>query len=76
VISAADIEQMGVEERLQTMELLWDSLTRNPDAVPSPDWHGEILAERIAKIERGEGEFLTLEEAKARLLKADTTRRQ
>ena len=69
MISAADIEQMGVEERLQTMELLWDSLTRNPDAVPSPDWHGEILAERIAKIERGEGEFLTLEEAKARLLK-------
>lgn len=69
MISAADIEQMGVEERLQTMELLWDSLTRNPDVVPSPDWHGEILAERFAKIERGEGEFLTLAETKARLLK-------
>jgi hypothetical protein len=69
MISAADVEQMGLEERLQAMELLWDSLTRTPDAVPSPEWHGDVLADRLAKIERGEGKFLTLAEAKARLLK-------
>jgi hypothetical protein len=60
MIQAADIEKMGLEERLQAMELLWASLTRTPEAVPSPEWHGEVLASRLAKIERGEGEFLTI----------------
>ena len=69
MIQAADIEQMGLEERLQAMELLWASLTRAPEAVPSPDWHGEVLADRLAKIDRGEGEFLTLAEVKARIEK-------
>lgn len=69
MIQAADIEQMGVEERLQAMELLWASLTRTPESVPSPEWHGQVLADRLAKIERGEGEFLTVAEVKARLQK-------
>ena len=69
MIQAAEIEQMSLEERLQTMELLWVSLARTPDAVPSPDWHGEVLAARLAKIERGEGEFLTIPQVKKRLQK-------
>jgi hypothetical protein len=67
MIQAADIEQMSLEERLQTMELLWTSLARTPDAVPSPDWHREVLAARRAKVERGEGEFLTIPQLKQRL---------
>jgi hypothetical protein len=67
MIQAAEIEQMSLAERLQTMELLWVSLARTPDAVPSPDWHGEVLAARLAKIERGEGEFLTIPQVKERL---------
>ena len=58
---------MSLEERLQTMELLWTSLARTPDAVPSPDWHREVLAARRAKVERGEGEFLTIPQLKQRL---------
>ena len=69
MIQAADIEQMSLEEQLQAMELLWASLSRTPNAVPSPDWHGEVLAARIAKIERGEGEFLTIPQLKERLQK-------
>ena len=69
MIQAAEIEQMSLTERLQTMELLWVSLARTPDAVPSPDWHGEVLAARLAKIERGEGEFLTIPQLKERLQK-------
>ena len=67
MIQAAEIEKMSLDERLQTMELLWASLARTPDAVPSPDWHGEVLAKRMAKIDRGEAEFLTIPELKERL---------
>jgi len=70
MIQAAEIEKMSLDERLQTMELLWASLARTPDAVPSPAWHGEVLAARMAKIERGEAEFLTVPELKERLQKA------
>ena len=69
MIQAVDIEQMSLGERLQAMELLWASLARTPEAVPSPDWHGEVLASRLAKIERGEGEFLSIAELKTRLQK-------
>ena len=69
MIQAADIEAMDVEERLEAMELLWASLTRTPELVPFPEWHGTVLADRLAKVARGEGEFLTLAEVKARLQK-------
>jgi hypothetical protein len=69
MIQAADIAQMSLEEQLQAMELLWASLSRTPSAVPSPDWHGDVLAERMAKIERGKGEFLTIPQLKERLQK-------
>ena len=69
MIQAADIQQMSLEEQLQAMELIWASLSRTPNAVPSPDWHGDILAERMAKSERGEGEFLSIPQLKERLQK-------
>ena len=58
---------MSLEERFQAMELLWASISRTPDAVPSPAWHGDVLADRLAKIERGEAEFLTMAQLKERL---------
>ena len=70
MIQAVEIEQMTTEERLQAMELLWSSLARTPESVPSPQWHGGVVAERLGKIERGEAEFLSLAEVRERLLKA------
>ncbi len=67
MIQVADIERMSLEERLQTMELLWSSITRTPEAVDSPDWHQGVLSDRLAKVERGEGEFLPLAQLKHRL---------
>jgi putative addiction module component (TIGR02574 family) len=72
MIEMSDVERMSVQERLQAMELLWSSLSGSPDVVPSPDWHKDILTERLAKVERGEGEFLSLDEARARLRKSST----
>jgi putative addiction module component (TIGR02574 family) len=67
MLEAAEIKQMSLEERLQAMELLWDSISSEPDKVVSPEWHGAVLAERMAKIESGQATFLTLDEVKARL---------
>jgi len=67
VSTLAEIEKMTLAERLETMEMLWASLSRDASAVASPVWHGDILAERLAKVSRGEGVFLSLDEVKRRL---------
>jgi hypothetical protein len=67
MIAPSEIEQMSVEERLQTIELLWNSVSRLGDAVASPDWHGEVLSARRVKVDAGEGEFLALSELRDRL---------
>ena len=59
------LHEMTVEEKILTMESLWDSLSQIPNDLESPDWHGEILAERAAALERGEDGFEDWESAKA-----------
>ncbi len=63
----SDIEHMTVAERFQAMEVIWGSFLKSPEEVSSPAWHGQILSERLAKVEAGQGKFLTLEELKGRL---------
>jgi hypothetical protein len=66
MLSQSTVEGMSVQERLDAIELLWRSLAAFPDQIPSPEWHGRVVTERLAKMERGEGKFLTLDEVKRR----------
>jgi putative addiction module component (TIGR02574 family) len=59
------LNEMSVEEKLQTMEALWQSLASDSVAIESPAWHKEELAEREGKIESGEAKFVEWEKAKA-----------
>jgi hypothetical protein len=67
VFAESDIKTMSPTERLQAMELLWRSFADASHVIPSPDWHGDILSERLKKIEAGEGNFLTIPQLKTRL---------
>jgi Putative addiction module component len=59
------LNEMSVEEKLQTKETLWQSLSADPTAIESPGWHEEELVEREEKIESGEAKFVEWEKAKA-----------
>ena len=65
-MTIAEISKMSVLERLQTMEALWDSLTREPTGIKPPKWHEDILSERKEKIESGNADFISLEELKSK----------
>ena len=69
MIGTLEIEQMSRTEKLQAMELLWRSIAAAPDTLESPGWHKKILTKRLAKVEAGKGEFLTLAQLKKRLTK-------
>ena len=66
-MSIAEIQNMTQVERLSTMEALWDVLCHEQPEPDSPDWHGDILAERRRKIESGETRLISIEEAKRRI---------
>jgi hypothetical protein len=67
MLAESEIKSMSATERLQATELPWRSFSGLEDEVPSPDWHAEVLSERLAKVEAGEGKFLSLSELKTRL---------
>jgi putative addiction module component (TIGR02574 family) len=69
MIETSRIERMTLVERLQAMELLWRSMAAEPDKLESPAWHKKVLQKRLAKVEAGKGEFLTVAQLKKRLAK-------
>ena len=75
MIESSQIEKMSVTERLQAIDQLWDSLTRDSDEIPLPDWHQDVLADRKARAQRGEAKFLTLDQLRSRLASNSSSER-
>jgi hypothetical protein len=62
-----EVSQLSNAERLEAMELLWSSLTKEQQDMDSPEWHRKVLAARQAKVDSGKGEFLSVALLKERL---------
>ena len=62
--STLPLENMSVEEKLQAMESLWDNLCGKSGDITSPAWHEDVLADRQAMRERGEGQIEDWDTAK------------
>jgi putative addiction module component (TIGR02574 family) len=62
-----EVSRLSKAERLQAMEWLWASLSKEPKDIESPEWHGEVLAARKAKVDSGEAKFLSVAQLKKRL---------
>jgi len=61
------VDALNTSEKLALMERLWESLSQRPADVPSPEWHGAVLAERRAALRDGRSKFIAWEEARERL---------
>lgn len=66
ILPLSEMTQIG---KLRIMEELWDDLCRSPEGMPSPAWHGEVLAARVDRVAKGEGEFRDWAVVKERLLR-------
>ena len=51
VIPPPGFDQLSVEEQIDYVQLLWDRIAATPDQVPVPDWHREVLDERLKDYE-------------------------
>ena len=61
------LDKMSAEDKIHAMELLWDDLCKKAGGVISPNWHGEILAEREAMHKAGTDQFEDWEVAKGKI---------
>jgi hypothetical protein len=52
-MTAAEIQQMSWEEKLRTLEELWEAITGEGDRYESPAWHEEALNETRQRAESG-----------------------
>ena len=65
---AINLQNMTTEEKLMTMELLWDDLCKNQIDLASPSWHETVLKDREKAIAKGKDKFGDWEEAKKEIL--------
>jgi hypothetical protein len=63
-MNITELRKMSTSERLQAMEVLWDSLVYENDALETPEWHEKILQERKEKIASGCAIFISLVDLK------------
>jgi len=40
-------DELSVDEKLGYVQSLWDRIAANPEAIPVPDWHLQVIQERI-----------------------------
>ena len=63
-----DLQEMTTLDKLRLMEALWQNLSASSNSeLPSPEWHGEILAERDRLVDSGDERFIDWDTAKKQL---------
>lgn len=58
---------LTVEQRIELIGELWDSIPDSIEALPVPDWHREELERRLAKADAEPEAAIPWEEVKQRL---------
>ncbi len=66
------LQRLSLEEKLRAIETLWADLSQHEPAVPLPEWHKRVLADREQMIQDGRARFLDWETAKRRIARKTT----
>ena len=61
------LDKMTNLEKIAVMEKLWDDLCRDPEAIPSPKWHKDVLEAREKEINEGRAKFTSFNQARERI---------
>jgi len=66
-MTTTDVAELPVAEKLMLMEKLWDALRAQADSSVIPDWHKDVLAERLRRLDSGSEPVTPWAEAKERI---------
>jgi hypothetical protein len=45
------LDDLSVDEKLEYLELVWNRVATTPEALAVPDWHREVISERLRDFE-------------------------
>lgn len=57
-------DELSIEEQVEYAGDLWDYVASEPDRVPTPEWHKEIIAERLARDGSGVNDVISWEDSR------------
>ena len=61
------LEDMSIEEKIKTMEDIWDDLISHAERLPSPEWHRGVLENRDKALAEGHEQGIDWDVAKKAL---------
>ncbi|HOP46544.1 MAG TPA: addiction module protein [Desulfobacteraceae bacterium] len=61
------LDKMTNLDKIAMMEKIWDDLCRDPESIPSPVWHQDVLTARETQIKEGRTSFTSFERVKKRI---------
>jgi len=67
-ITASDIAEMPIQQRIHLVQDIWDSIAELPDSVEIPQWHKEELDKRLAAYHANPSEGSPWKDVKKRIL--------
>ena len=70
MVAQSEIRRMPTAEKVALLEMVWDDLRGDSDALEIPQWHKDILDERAEAYRRGEASFINWEVAKQQIAAA------
>lgn len=62
-------DDLSVDEKIDYLQSLWDRIAASPGSIPVPDWHREIIDERLKDLEANPDAGDTWEAVQERLRK-------
>lgn len=66
--ATVNLDDLNVEQRVELLGRVWDSLIESNWQPPIPEWHARELAKRIARADAEPGTSIPLEQLRAELL--------
>jgi hypothetical protein len=67
MLTADQIRKMSAEQKLQTIEALWEDLSKSSSEPVSPAWHEHLIERTNARLEDGSERVVDWESAKKEL---------
>ncbi len=61
------LDKMTSSDKIAVMEKLWEDLCRDPESIPSPTWHKDVLDAREKEKNEGKSKFTSFDRAKERI---------
>ena len=62
-------DELSIDEQIEYVQALWDRIAAKPDRVPVPDWHLDIIDERLRDLDAHPDAGRRWDDVKADLLR-------